>query len=328
MSLDGRYRFYVGEEVENPDFWVVQSKGLRQVETYNVARANTILLTTEPRSVLVYPRKYTRQFGMLCTCQPKAKHPNRHLTPPILPWFLGYTAPVQQARKGEAPLTSGSDCYTFTQSYDTLKAAPTPQKTKLLSVITSNKAFTRGHIDRIKFVEKLKQHYGEQLDVFGEGFRPFKDKWDVTVPYQYQLVIENSSEPYYWTEKLGDCFLAETFPFYYGCTNVADYFPREAYEPIDIHDADAAIAIIDREVAAHRYEQAVPALHICKERMLDEYNMFEYIARLCDQLNPDAPKEAVTLRPCHSMDSPHNAWNYMVKRNYYKTLYALKGGKL
>ena len=140
MSLDGRYRFYVNEEVENPDFWVVQSKGLRQEQTVNVAKENTILLSTEPRSVLVYPRSYTSQFGMVCTCQVKTKHPNVRLTPPILPWFLGYTY-----------ISEGN--YTFSQDYDSLKNNPAPEKTKLLSVITSNKAFTQGHVDRTRFVQ-------------------------------------------------------------------------------------------------------------------------------------------------------------------------------
>ena len=52
--------------------------------------------------------------------------------------------------------------------------------------------------------------------------------------------------------------------------------------------------------------------------VLDKYNMFEYIASLCDTLNPDAPRENVTLKPCHSMHEIHNFWNYLVVRAYYK----------
>ncbi len=314
MSLDGRYRFYVNEEVENPDFWVVQSKGLRQEQTVNVAKENTILLSTEPRSVLVYPRSYTSQFGMVCTCQVKTKHPNVRLTPPILPWFLGYTY-----------ISEGN--YTFSQDYDSLKNNPAPEKTKLLSVITSNKAFTQGHVDRIRFVQQLKEHYGDELDVFGEGFHDFGDKWDVLAPYKYHIVIENSSEPYYWTEKLGDCFLAKTFPFYYGCKNVDDFFPRQAYEPIDIHRPKDAIQIIDQQISLHRYEQSIDALELCKQKMLDEWNMFEFIAHLCDTLNPDAPKTPITLHPCHSMDDWHNFLNYTLKRNYFKLKQKLRGNQ-
>lgn len=312
-SLDGRYRFYVNEPVDDPDFWVVQGKGVREPQTSNVAPQNTILLTTEPASVLVYPKKYTRQFGLLCTCQPRLSHPNKKLTPPILPWFVGYhkTGPRQ---------------YLPTQDYDSLKQSSLPEKTKLISVITSNKAFTQGHVDRIRFVQQLKAHYGDQLDVFGRGFCPFDDKWDVLAPYQYHIVIENSSEPYYWTEKLGDCFLTGTFPLYYGCTNVDDYFPRDAYEPIDIHDVDGTISLIDRLVGEHRYEQSLAALQKSRDLMLDDYNLFEFIARTCDQMDATLPKQQVTIRPCHSTDSWRNVWNYVFTRNFFKLKMKLKGG--
>lgn len=47
ISADGKYRFYINEEIEDPDFWVIQGKGLRQAESCNVAPENIILLTTE-----------------------------------------------------------------------------------------------------------------------------------------------------------------------------------------------------------------------------------------------------------------------------------------
>mgnify|MGYP000553254596 CR=1 FL=1 len=62
VSLDGRYKFYIDEDIEDPDFWVVQGKGLRQTASCHVAPENTIMLTTEPRSILVYPKNYLKQL--------------------------------------------------------------------------------------------------------------------------------------------------------------------------------------------------------------------------------------------------------------------------
>lgn len=304
VSLDGRYRFFIDEEIESPDFWIVQGKGLRQPQVCNVAPENTVLLTTEPRSILVYPDRYIRQFGMVCTCQERTRHPNTVFGPAILPWFVGYK-----------PNSAGG--YDYTQSYDTLKGAPLPPKQKLLSVITSNKAFTAGHIKRIDFVRRLKEYYGERLDVFGRGFRDFDDKWDVLSPYKYHIVIENSSQDYYWTEKLSDCFLCGTYPLYYGCRNVTDYFPAESMALIDIDDFGKTVETIDRVIAADTYSQAQTALMQSKNLVLDKFNMFEYIAALCDTLNPDAPKKDVRLVPCRSTDDVHNLWNYTVARTYY-----------
>lgn len=66
-----------------------------------------------------------------------------------------------------------------------------------------------------------------------------------------------------------------------------------------------------------QYAKSQSALAESKRLVLEKYNMFEYIAALCDTLNPDAPKESVTLRPCHSTDDWHNCWNYMVGRTYF-----------
>jgi hypothetical protein len=51
-----------------------------------------------------------------------------------------------------------------------------------------------------------------------------KDKFDLFETYQYSLVIENSSQQHYFTEKLIDCLITKTIPIYYGCPNIADYF--------------------------------------------------------------------------------------------------------
>ncbi|MDR3266636.1 MAG: hypothetical protein LBT24_03600, partial [Tannerella sp.] len=217
LSADGRYQFCISEDIKEADFWVVQGKGIRQAESCRVSPGNTILLTTEPRSVLVYPQSYIRQFGMVHSCQEQMKHPNRVLGPAVLPWFVGFT----EAEDGTC---------SYSQDYNSLMQSSLPPKAKLISVITSDKAFTQGHIDRIRFVEKLKKHYGDQIDVFGRGYRTFGDKWEVLAPYKYHIAIENSSQPYYWTEKLSDCFLTQTFPVYYGCTDLSAYFPEKSYQ--------------------------------------------------------------------------------------------------
>ena len=308
QSLDGKYQFILDDSCKEPDFWVVQGKGVREDQTCRVAPENTIMLTTEPQSVLVYPDKYLQQFGMVCTCQEQTKHPNIHFGPAILPWFVGYTE------------DEDGTCH-YTLDYDQLAKPSDPSdKKKLISVITSNKAFTRGHLDRIRFVEQLKAHYGDQLDIFGRGFRDFDDKWDVLRPYKYHIVIENISQRYYWTEKISDCLMAETFPFYYGCTNLEDYFPQEAFLRIDTRQPEQAISIIDKAIAEHRFEQSAGVLAQCKEKVLKEYNMFEYVARLCDQLDPEAPTREVTIHPCHSGLEWQNFVNYTFKRNYYELL--------
>jgi hypothetical protein len=42
--------------------------------------------------------------------------------------------------------------------------------------------------------------------------------------YQYSIVIENSREINYFSEKLLDCLLTYTVPIYFGCPNIQDFF--------------------------------------------------------------------------------------------------------
>lgn len=312
LSRDGKYRFVIDDNLQEADFWVVQGKGAHKAESCRVAPQNTLLLTTEPKTVLVYPQKYIDQFGLICSCQEKTRHRNLHLGPAILPWFVGYKS------SADGKLEAWLD-------YDLAKSQPMPPapKQKLISVISSDKVFTQGHIDRLRFVKKLKQHYGDQLDVFGRGIHGFDDKWETLAPYKYQIVIENGQHSYYWTEKISDCYLAGTFPFYAGCTNVGEYFPKGAYLEIDIKDPEKSIRLIDQAIAAQTFEHAMADLEEARRRVLDEYNMFDYIAKLCDTLDPEAQKEEVTLQPCRSSSDWHNLFQYLIGRSYYKIKFKL-----
>lgn len=305
VSNCGKYRFYVNEEVEDPDFVIIRGKSSKKPMTFNVAPENVILATSEPYSVLAYPRDYCNQFGLVCSCQENLKHRNVRFTPAIIFWFAG----VRFDAKGRP---------TPAKDYDCLKAAPTPQKTKLISVVSSTKAFTKGHVDRIRFVERLKERYGDKIDIFGRGYNGFEDKCDVITPYKYHIVIENSRAKYYWTEKLSDSFICESYPIYYGCTNIDEYFPEGSYSTIDINDFEGSVKVIDELLANDAYEKAKPLLKECKDKVLDEYNLFNYLARIMDEMDPSLPRRKATIKPCKSMHSLHNVYNYLIKRNVFK----------
>lgn len=318
ISKCGKYEFKFSNDIENPDFWIVRNKHIRKKQKATINPGNTILMLSEPKSVMSYPKVYCNQFGMLCSCQEGKKHRNVRYMQAVLPWFVGINPKTWQ-------VTNPNVCY------DYLKANPFPQKTKLISVITSNKAATKGHQDRIEFVKKLKQHYGDLIDVYGNGVNNFEDKWDVLAPYKYHISIENSSSKYYWTEKISDCYLAGTFPIYYGCTNIGDYFPKESYRQIDINDFEGAVKIIDSIIESELYSQQSTqnALEHAKNLVLDDYNIFNIIAKCCDELNPDAPKKKYTIRPAITMFDFRNIYREVLSRNFFKLKKKLFGiGKI
>jgi len=93
-------------------------------------------------------------------------------------------------------------------------------KTKLVSMISSNKKISNGHKNRLEWVNKLKSH----CDLFGRGFNYMEKKEDGLRDYMFSVTIENDSYPTYWTEKILDCFCCGTIPIYYGSPDISDYF--------------------------------------------------------------------------------------------------------
>jgi hypothetical protein len=53
---------------------------------------------------------------------------------------------------------------------------------------------------------------------------PFSSKSILFENYQYHIVIENSREKNFFSEKIIDCLITKTLPIYYGCDNIGEYF--------------------------------------------------------------------------------------------------------
>ncbi len=184
----------------------------------------------------------------------------------------------------------------FVLDYQQLSKKLDSNKTKLVSVVTSDKKFTQGHKDRIQFVKRLKRYLGNAIDVFGRGICGFEDKWEILKDYKYHIVIENSSYEDYWTEKLADSYLAECFPFYYGCRNVQDYFPENSYRLIDIYDVEKSIEVIGNGIKSDLYEKEFSGVMKAKELVLNSHNIFPMLANIFDKMNPDLPKTKVVMK--------------------------------
>ena len=101
-----------------------------------------------------------------------------------------------------------------------IKNASIYKKSKLVSMISSNKSITDGHKFRLTWVEKLK---GE-VDLFGRGFKEINNKEECLCDYMYSIVIENGIYNSYFTEKILDCFATGTIPIYSGASDINFFF--------------------------------------------------------------------------------------------------------
>lgn len=97
------------------------------------------------------------------------------------------------------------------------------KKTKLASIIASNKNQTNGHRLRHESIALARANQ-IPLDVFGRGYTPVDYKLTALKDYAFTIVIENTNYDYYFTEKLMDAFMTGTIPIYWGCPSINKFF--------------------------------------------------------------------------------------------------------
>lgn len=165
-------------------------------------------------------------------------------------------------------------------SYTELVNLPVPDKKRPLSWIVGNVKDLPGHIKRWNFLQALQNVPTMDIDLFGKAVRFIEYKNEGLLPYRYALAVENTCATDYWTEKIADCWLAWSVPIYYGCPNLEDFFPADAFIRIDIEDPEKAVAQL-REVIAHDdWQKRLPAIAEARELVLNRYQLFPYLSEL------------------------------------------------
>lgn len=131
-----------------------------------------------------------------------------------------------------------------------------PEKTRTCSLIASAKRDTAGHRLRHAVADWVRAT-GQDVEIMGRGYTPFRRKSDGLAPFRYSVVIENMREPNYFSEKLLDAVFCETVPIYWGCPNIDRFADPSAMircqSEDDIRRAVAAMSPAD-------YAARLPAL--------------------------------------------------------------------
>ena len=258
---------------------------------------NIFFFMGEAEQIKIYNRKFIQQFHNIITSQKYDYGVKNVIKDYFATWFVGL-------KFGKNGLKQEYDF-----NYEDFLSMNHVEKTKLISVVSSNKSMCEGHRQRLAFVEKLKKHFGDKLDVFGRGINDFSDKWEVLSPYKYHIAIENQQQDYYITEKLMDPYIAFCYPFYFGAPNVRDIYPHNSLVTIDIYNAERSIAIIEETINQDTYAQKIPFIKEARQRTLNEENFFVKIAKLGLGCSLDAvAKENVIRHECEF------TWRGRIKR--------------
>lgn len=184
-------------------------------------------------------------------------------------------------------LTQPATSWHVKRSYAELKQMTPCIKNMSISAMVSDKTYSNGHRNRLAFLSRLKASM--VLDHYGRGFNEIDDKWSALAPYRYSLAVENYSNPYYWTEKIADCFLAWSMPIYFGCTRITEYFPAEAMICFDMDDPDA-IDKIRSAIADDKWGKNLDAIEYARNLVLNRYQLLPF---LTDQIKSHASASGV-----------------------------------
>ncbi len=270
---------------EECDYWVVY-ESIDRTTTCRCPPEHTVFVTGEPPSIRLYNPLFLRNFHTVITCHPNLIHRNVVRTQPSLPWMIGMSWNAE----------IGGWERNLTKSYDELKALE-PRKDRTMSMISSDKAQTKGHRLRLDFVKRLEKELGGELGVFLTTDHSLKDKWEAIGRYRYHICLENYVCRDYWTEKLADAVLGLSYPVYHGCPNLGDYFPSGSFRRIDLRDPEGAVKVIREILDSSLRDDNLVKLKESRNRILDEHNLFPSLARVFDGLPSGSRPRALSIRP-------------------------------
>lgn len=288
------YKFVLTNDTIDCDYWIVLGD-IDVKQQANCAPENIFFITDEAYPEKKYNQNFLNQFASVITSRDDITHSNIIKSPYICGWYIK-------------------------KNYDFLNALNPSEinKSKIISVVSSDLNYLEGHIKRYAFVNKMMGHFKNRLDVYGRGINPIDDKYDALINYKYSIAIENSHLHGYFSDKIIDCLLTYTMPIYYGCTNILEYFPEEAMIKIDINNYIESIEIIEEAIRTNRFEKNFDNLVEARKIYLNTYHPLQAMSNILDRQDPLQHKKG--LQSLQSMNFFNNQKQTvpLLKRVYRK----------
>ena len=140
------------------------------------------------------------------------------------------------------------------------------KKTKMLSLIASDKTWTRGHQLRHIVANAIKDRY--EVDLWGSAYKPFgktgltaaairEGKNEPLKDYRFSIAIMNAKHDNYFTETLIDLFRHGTIPIFWGCDNIGEYFNEDGI--LKFNTGPELFQILDN-LTSEEYDKRKPAI--------------------------------------------------------------------
>lgn len=152
-------------------------------------------------------------------------------------------------------------------------------KEKNISIVSSAKNACELHAYRINAARHFRQT--NLVDTYGtfDGGTAIKIA-DTLTKYRYSIAIENCLSPYWFTEKILNCFAAMTVPIYIGASQISNFFNPDGIIQIDPMDFTSLDDIV-RQCTANDYNSRLSAIidnfnRVQKYLCIEDYLFTEY----------------------------------------------------
>ena len=270
----GKFEYHINSRALPFSEFLVVHEDLDRTVTQRVMAGGLVLITGEERAIKKnYQQDFLNQFDIIITSRDDLQHPNILKTFYLHSWWIKKT-------------------------YDELVKIERVEKLFDLSAIISSITILPRHKERYAFINKLKGHYKDKIDWFAKGENTFlEDKWQGLSPYRYSIAIENSEYPNYFTEKISDCFLSLSMPFYSGCPNINEYFDERSFITIYPEDYLRSIQIIDESIKNDFYSTNLKFVKESRQLVLQKYHLIAALTELLSTVKKSDKKVKRTLQP-------------------------------
>ena len=261
---DGKFYFTAEREGWFNCDWLVAADTPHSCFYTNIPRERRILFIVEPPEIRDYKKfkYYLEQFGIIVSQYNFPDYSGQVIiSNPNLGWTVG--------------LNDKMNSLTKAMNYKS------PEKNKLISIISSLKQKTQYHKKRVEFLHAIQKEFAGIIDCFGRDFNPIDDKLEAIAPYKYHVVIENSRLDYYWTEKLVDAWAGWTLPIYCGDPKILSQVPdKDGLIIIDVDDIQASLKTIHEVLDGDIYTSRLEAIKTCRQWALKASNRFELASEI------------------------------------------------
>ena len=241
--------------------WPV-NKPSNALHVRDLAKSDHIVIFPYSKTVLTANAQVTCKVSLIIV-EPRSIHSRYYNIMPLLR-YLYHNILVRDPKL--ASKYNNVHSFSFAELWietDNLKL-PDFSKRYGISLIASMKNDLEGHKLRHKVISFDKSHTHQLLTPLGRAYEQFNDMVTALAPFQYSVVIENSIEPHYFSEKILNCLACKTIPIYWGHESVKQYFDtsnwlffnhlEDGYEKIKF--ASSGKHIVSQDKIKENYVQA------------------------------------------------------------------------